>query len=173
MNYQLIFAVFSTLAITGCASSLVTYDSKGQKTKGIVVHSPVLVKITTETTYKVDPSNVKHKEFCTPEQNSTYEFLPLGEKSYINFDSASFGKSEFSIEFAEKGSLKGVSLNSDASAGVEKVTSLLGTVLPFVAKPKAEIETKAVVPDTAQKMKEKYCIKSGENVTGITPVVVQ
>ncbi|MBP1688354.1 MAG: hypothetical protein H6Q33_4497 [Deltaproteobacteria bacterium] len=150
--------------LSGCASKLVTYDSERKPSVGIPVGSPILVKITRRTNYEVDPSNRSYEPYCTPDLSATYEFLALGERSYISFSPADLGKGEFKLEFNDAGLLKLVSLNSDATAGAAQINELLKTVLPFVTAPKAA-ETQILAADqTAQNTKDKYCIKKGTEV---------
>ncbi len=117
----------SIVLLGGCASSLKTFDAQKNPSVGIPVGSPVLVKITEKTTYEVDPKHKEFENYCKPDVNATYKFLPLGERVYIAFDPAIWGKGEFKVEFNDNGALKSVSLNSDASAGVQSVNELLGT----------------------------------------------
>lgn len=174
MRIELIAVVSIAILTSGCASSLKTFDSQKLPSVGIPVGTPVLVKITEKTSYEVDPSNSKYESYCKPEINAKYQFLALGERSYIAFDPAPFGKGEFKVEFNDAGVLKTVSLNSDATAGADKVSDLLGTVLPYLAAPKPAPETKAlVVEDTAQKKKDKYCIKKGAEVVTVERVEIR
>lgn len=158
----------------GCASSFKTYDSQKQPSVGIPIATPVLVKITEQTNYEVDQKNKEYEAYCTSEKNSKYEFLPLGERSYIAFTPAALGKGEFKIEFNDAGTLKSVSLNSDSTAGADKVNSLLGTVLPYLAAPKPTAKvTLLAAEDTAQKKKDKYCIKKGTEVISVERVEIK
>lgn len=169
-----IWVIGIAVLVSGCASSLKTFDSEKKQNVGIPISSPVLVKITEKTTYEVDPNNPKFEIFCKPDLNAKYQFLALGERSYIAFDPAFLGKGEFKVEFNDAGALKTVSLNSDATAGADKVSDLLGTVLPYLAAPKPTVETKAFAPeDTAQKTKEKYCIKKGTEVMSVERVEIK
>lgn len=168
--------VFASFFVTGCASSLKTFDAKSKPSVGIPIGTPVLVKITEETTYEVAPGdeNAKYKDFCKSDVNSKYQFLALGERSYIAFDPAPLGKGEFKIEFNDAGVLKTVSLNSDATAGTEKVTGLLETVLPYLAAPKPTPSAQVLPSDiTAQDKKDKYCIKKGTKVISVEPVEIK
>jgi hypothetical protein len=162
------------LLATGCASSLKTFDSEKKQSVGIPIATPVLVKITEETTYVVDPNNKNFESFCISDVHAKYQFLALGERSYLAFDPAFLGKGEFKIEFNDAGALKTVSLNSDATAGADKVSDLLGTVLPYLAAPKPTVETKAIASeDTAQKTKDKYCIKKSTKVMSVERVEIK
>lgn len=170
----LFFLVACCVGLTGCASSLKTYDDKKQPSVGIPIGIPVLVKITEQTAYEVDPKNKDYVGYCIPDINATYQFFALGERSYIAFEPASLGNGEFKVEFNDSGMLKTVSLNSDATAGAEKVYDLLKTVLPYVAAPKPTAEVKALVmKDTAQEKKDKYCIKKSTEVISVERVVIR
>jgi hypothetical protein len=171
LNMPLVRALLSAsgaLAIAGCASTLTTFDSKGTLTKGVPFGTPVLVKITERTTYQVDPKNQQFSEYCTPDHLVKLQFLPLGERHYVTFSPAAFGKGEFKVEFGDTGTLKSVSLNSDATAGVEKVGDFLGTVLPFITEKKTEEATTSAQKDlTAQETKAKYCLKKATEVVAV------
>lgn len=173
--WKSILVVLGLLIISGCASSLKVYDSSGSEAKGVPVNAPMLVEITTATSYKVAEGSEKYKDLCTTEVNSTLEFLPLGDRYYVTFNPAKLGDGEFSVEFNDKGLLKSVTLNSKASAGAEQATALLSSILPFVATPKSAPEEKSLIgeDDTAQKLKGKHCLKVGTAVTGIKKVDLQ
>ena len=159
--------IFASIFASGCASSLKTFNADSKPTVGIPIGTPVLVEIIEETNYQVDPAHPEYKEYCTPDTNSRYEFLALGERSFIAFDPAPLGKGEFKVEFNDAGVLKSVSLNSDATAGAEKITGILSTVLPYIAAPKPTPSALALPPDaTAQGKKDKYCIAKGTKVVG-------
>lgn len=167
------------LLASGCASSLKTFDGKGNSSKGIPIGTPVLVKITAETTFKGTANATENEvaKYCLSEKNEELKFMALGERSYIAFDPAPLGKGEFIIEFNDDGVLKKVSLNSDATAGVDKVNSLLGTVLPYLAAPKPTAESvmeaaAAKVDESAQKMKEKLCLKTETKIISVERAVI-
>lgn len=162
--------IATPMLISGCASSLLTYDSNKVETVGIPISTPVLVKITEKTDYEVVPG--KDSKYCTSETNSKYQFMALGERSYIGFKPAQLGKGEFKVEFNDNGTLKSVSLNSDATAGTEKVTGLLETVLPFIAAPKP-IPAAQASDKSAQSLKDLNCIKKGTQVTDVQTVQVK
>jgi hypothetical protein len=171
-NIAIVFA--ASLLASGCASSLKTFNAKSEPTVGIPIGTPVLVEITEETTYEVDPNHVMYESYCKPDTNSKYQFLALGERSFIAFDPAPVGKGEFKVEFNDAGVLKSVSLNSDATAGTEKITGLLETVLPYLAVPKPTPSAQGLPPDTsAQGNKEKYCIKKGTKVVSVKRVDIK
>ena len=158
---------------SGCASSLKTFDSNSKPTVGVPVSAPALVKITTKTTFSVVPGHEAFAAYCVEEVDSEFTFLPLGERSYITFDAAQFGKSEFKIEFNDTGALKAVSLNSDAAAGVDAVGGIVSSVLPFLAAPKAAPQAgTATATDPAQKTKEMHCSKKGTEVVSVERVTV-
>lgn len=171
---KLILLAFVSLIVVGCASSLKTFNAKGGASFGIPIGTPVLVKITEETTYEVDPHHKDYIDYCNSDQNSKYQFLALGERSYIAFDPAPLGKGEFKVEFNDAGVLKSVSLNSDATAGTEKVTTLLDTALPYLAAPKPTPSAQALPSDPkAQDNKDKYCIKKGTKVISVEHVEIK
>lgn len=175
---QLKLRLFTVLVggglLGGCASSLKTFDAQKNPSVGIPVGTPVLVKITEQTAYEVDPKHPEFQSYCKPDVNVVYKFLPLGERSYIAFAPAALGKGEFKVEFSDSGALKTVSVNSDATAGVQSMTDLLGTVLPYLAAPKPTLEVKAIAAkDTAQETKDKYCIKKGTEVRDVERVNIR
>lgn len=171
---QLIALAIGGTLLSGCASSLKTFDAQKNPSVGIPVGTPILVKITERTTYEVDPKHPEFQSYCKTDVNATYEFLPLGERSYIAFEPAALGKGEFKVEFNDNGALKTVSVNSDATAGTQSVTELLSTILPYMAAPKPTPEIKATIAkDTAQETKEKYCIKKGTEVTDVERVNIK
>lgn len=168
------FASLVLVAVcTGCASSIQTFDATGKQTAGVPIATPVLVKITEKTSYEVGPDGSAYSKYCTDEVSAKYQFLALGERSYVTFKAAPLGKGEFKLEFNDAGVLKAVSLNSDATAGAEQISGLLGTVLPYLAAPKPTLESKSVaLEETAQKIKEKYCIKKGTEVLSVERVKI-
>ncbi len=167
-------AIISSILATGCASSLKTFDANSKPTVGIPIGTPVLVKITEETSYEVDPNNGKYESYCKPDLNSKYQFLALGERSFIAFDPAPLGKGEFKVEFNDAGVLKTVSLNSDATAATKEVSGLLDTVLPYLAAPKPAPSAQALPSDTtAQGIKDKYCIKKGTKLVSVERVEIK
>ncbi|MEW5983284.1 MAG: hypothetical protein AB1806_13085 [Acidobacteriota bacterium] len=163
-----------TLSFGGCASSLRTFGGDARPIVGVPVATPVLVRITETTSFEVDPANPGYQAYCTDETTSRYEFLAVGERAYVAFRPAMFGKGEFRLELTPSGALKSVSVNSDATAGADTVGELLAAALPFVAAPKAAADTKAALPagETAQKIKERYCLKTGSQVTRIERVQI-
>lgn len=181
-NIAVIIIIAVSLLTSGCASSLKTFNEKSEPTVGIPIRTPVLVEITEETTYEVDPNHAKevdpnhakYESYCKPDINSKYQFLALGERSFIAFNPAPLGKGEFNVEFNDAGVLKKVSLNSDASAGTEKIAGLLDTVLPYLAAPKPTPSAQLFSSDTsAQGNKEKYCIKKGTKVVDVKRVNIK
>lgn len=172
--------------MTGCASSLKTYDDQRNPSVGVPVATPVLVKITEQTTYKTIDEQRQYAKYCTPEINIRLDYLALGERSFITFHPAPFGKAEFALEYNESGSLKSVSLGSDASAGIEKVNELVSTVLPYFASAKTSPtniepsnQEKLLTQDdnetslgeslgkNAKDMKDKFCLSEGTKVISV------
>lgn len=159
---------------TGCASSLEVYDSQNKKTKGVPIHVPQLVAITSVTKYKISKGNEQYAHLCTKEEITKLDFYPLGERFYVNFAPAELGDGEFSIEFNDKGLLKSVTLNSKASGGAEQTNALLSTVLPFLAKPKAELSSTLIASDdTEAKSKAKYCLKTTTEIKSVKKVNIE
>lgn len=166
--------VVGTTLLSGCASSLKTFDPQQRPSVGIPISTPVLVKITEKTTYEVDPKHKDLETYCEPDVDSSYKFFPLGDRSYVAFEPAALGKGEFKVEFNDNGTLKAISLNSDATAGAQSVNDLLKTVLPYMAAPKPAPAVKAAaVEHTAQEIKDKYCIKKGTEVTSVERVDIK
>ena len=131
------FILITLLALAGCASDLVVTDTDGKsELAGIPVQAPLLVALETTTSYSpvgTPPQGCDLRLYCADRVSSQAKFLPLGKTYYVNFESASLAKSEFSLSFAESGVLTGVSLNSTPS--VESFTGLLETVLPYLKAP--------------------------------------
>lgn len=165
--------------LNGCASDLKVYDSNNNEAKGVPINVPQLVEITTVTSYKVAKGREKFKRFCVSEESSKFEVLPLGERFYVTFDSASLGDGEFSVEYNDKGLVKSITLNSKASAGVEQATALLSTVLPFLKAPKVAATTATTnkglkgADEQAQNLKDKHCLKSGTKIKSIKKLEIQ
>ena len=171
---NILFAIISPTLATGCASSLQTFDANNKPTVGIPISTPVLVKISEETYYEVDPKNTKYESYCKPDLNSRYQFMALGARSFIAFDPAPLGKREFKVEFNDAGALKTVSLNSDATAATKEISGFLETALPYLAAPKPVPSAQALPPDTtAQGIKDKYCIKKGTKVVSVERVEIK
>lgn len=169
--------LYSTLTtaglLSGCASSLVVTDAEQKAVAGLPVRTPALVKITKTTDYKVLPGveHQKFKEYCTPEVSEDFQTLPLGTLYFISFKPAALADAEFKVEFADSGALKHVSLNSKASSGVEQVSGLLSTVLPFVKAPKGEVDakdTKAAGDKTSASLRAEHC-SAGKTTAEISP----
>ena len=161
---------FAFLALAGCASEFNVYDANKTEIVGFPVATPVLVKITKKTNFKVieGSEHVDFARYCTPQVSSTHGFLPLGEVVYVSFDPAELGKGEFALEFSDSGSLKKLSINSDASAGVDSVTGFLEKVLPFYKAPEAEAEaTPGATSDDSEALRKKHCINQGTTVESI------
>jgi hypothetical protein len=167
MKRKLTTVLFAAAFLSGCASNFATYNSNGEVTDGIPVAAPVLVKVTTKDIYTPIATAGGNASYCTEELKTEYKFLPLGEKTYIAFSPASLAKGEFKVELSDSGALKSISINSDASSGVAEVNTLLGTVLPYLAKPKEEAKS-AGIP--AQNIKDQYCLKTGTQAISVEPV---
>lgn len=171
---QAVFSILSLILVffSGCSSSLKTFDAKQKASVGVPINTPVLVKVTERTSYIVDPRRKEFEEFCTPSVNTTFQYHALGERSYVAFEPALLGKGEFKIEFHENGALKSISLNSDASAGVDKVNDLLKAVAPYVAAPLGLTkETRTAQEETAQSMRDRYCLKTQTEVISIERII--
>lgn len=170
-----VLIIFGLVLISGCASTLKVYDANNNEAKGVPINVPQLMEVTTTTSYKVAKGSEEFKDYCTPEVSSKLEFLPLGERYFVTFDPATLGDGEFSLEFNDQGLVKSVTLNSKASAGAEQANALLSTILPFIKAPKLAQETKSLTgeADSAQKLKEKHCLKAGSKVSGIKKVDIQ
>lgn len=167
MKIQL--TILLSVSLIGCSSSLKVYNSVGDPLKGVPVNSPQLVRVTTVTEYEAAKGSEDYSVYCTNEKTESLQFMPLGERHYVGFDSAALGDSEFEITFNDQGLMKSISLNSEASAGVEQTNELLSTFLPFVAKPKAasEVEMASLDKETATQLKSNHCLKTGEKVLSV------
>lgn len=168
-----IAAVATAFVLTGCASDLKIYEAKDGKVveaKGVPFNAPAMVKVTTRTTYVAAPgTSAANARYCEPDEETSVDFLPLGDRFYAQVDPSQFADGEFSVEYNEKGMMSKISLNSKASSGVDKVNSLLSTVLPFVATPKkAPEEAPAAAKDpSAAELKAKHCLKKSAEVVSI------
>ena len=162
---------------SGCASTLQVLRDDTTPLPGVPVAVPVLVKVVEETTFDLKGPE-EFRKYCVPEVNSSYKFMPVGERVYVAFNPAKLGKGEFKLELTESGGLKMVSLNSDASAAVTdaagQLTDLVAAALPYVAAPKADEDARMVAADkTAAELKALHCLKKGTRVKGVVPVRVQ
>ncbi len=160
----------ASLASAGCASHLLVYKHDDSPAKGIPIRAPVVVTVTTTTTYRVDPNNATHSAYCIPDEKTSTRVLPIGELYFLNFEAAPLGKSEFKVEFADSGVLKGVTLNSDPklAENVEAANKLLGTILPLAtAAAGGPLTIAGVAPSdlTAEQMKAKYCVKEKSEIS--------
>jgi hypothetical protein len=157
------------LSALGCASDLRVYDASSNPAKGIPLATPVLVKVTTQTTYEVDPAHTDFAKYCVSDTTEKYDVMPLGDRFFVTFDSAPPGKSEFSVDFNDSGLLKNVKLNSDPRVPetIEAGAKLVSSVAE-VAKA-AGLAPLGIAADgqrkTAQERKKQYCIKSQESTT--------
>lgn len=169
---RVLIALSILLTLSGCSSKLMVFDSEKKETIGIPFNVPQLVAIKTLVKYKVVKGSEDFADYCTSETTVKKELLPLGERYYINFDPAQLGDAEFGVEFNDKGLVKSITLNSKASAGSEQANALLTSVLPYVSAPKEVSEEKALIQpgQTAQKLKEKHCIKASSEIISITKI---
>ena len=182
MNTDLRTFAFCAVAMSlmsGCASHLKVHNAdQTREVAGVPVLTPTLVKITETVRYIALPGAEKYNGLCTEQTTSRYAVMPLGERIYVNFDAAAFGKGEFKLEFNDAGGLRVVSLNSDAAAGIEQATGLLGTILPFLSTPKTaatEAATASLAQETgvadkrdnADALKAKFCATAGTTVNDI------
>lgn len=173
-------SIILAVLISGCSSKLTTFDSDGKEMVGVPIGKPVLVEFNTTTVFKPVVGHENFKNYCTDVNNSEAKFLPLGETYYIGFDPASFGKGEFKLEFSDSGNIKVISLNSDATAGVNATKDILGTILPYIKAPKTapdDSETADFAPtDTtvpAEDLKKLHCLNKGTKVTSIRKIKIQ
>lgn len=187
--FRIGIVLLAVIAVSGCASRLTTFDSDGGKEmKGIPVGKPVLVKIASETIYQQVSKGTKGAilvdgKSCPKLETSEYKFLPLGEVYYVNFKPSVFGKGVFKIEFASSGNLKIVSVNSDASAGIDAVKSLLETTLPYIATVKTKEESKGIQPQAPlvetngkpsnNKKTKIHCMKMGKTEVSIEKIEIK
>ncbi len=173
--------IFSVLVVilvsTGCASKLKTFDSAKKESPGVPIISPVLMKVTSIIEYQVaaGSDHAPYASYCVNEEISKLEILPLGQIHYLAFEPSPLAKGEFKLEFNEAGNLKTVSLNSDASSGVDSVSGFLETVLPFVKAPKssgsADPAGRVASPNVpASTLKKAHCQQVGTKIKGIEKV---
>ena len=125
---------------TGCSTKLQTFDSSANATKGIPVPTPLLVKVTTTTSFKAIPGTTKAEaKICdSSEVVESYDYISSGDFYYVNFDPSQFADGSFEINFNDKGLASKISVNSEASSGVSAANSMLETLLPFYKVPKAD-----------------------------------
>ncbi|MCG6316723.1 hypothetical protein K6U66_02795 [Vibrio alginolyticus] len=167
---------FCVALMSGCASQIKIYDAEKNEMPGVPVNQPLLVEVVKETSYKVAPGSEHqaYEDLCKEKvENSNYEFLPLGERHYIGFDAAALGKGEFKLEFNDSGVMKIVSVNSDASAGLDSVTSFIEKTLPFFKAPKVADEAADLRADTTAELRSKHCLEVGTTVKGVYRIDVQ
>lgn len=164
------------IIVSGCASQIKTFDENMTEVPGIPVNQPVLVEVVKETTYKVAPG-IEHQAYtslCSEKtEDSDYAFLPLGKKYYVGFEAAALGKGEFKIGFNDSGVMNVVSVNSDASAGLDSITGFLEKTLPFFKEPKITAEAADVREDTTAEARSKHCLKMGTKIKGIFAIDIQ
>ena len=169
--------------LCGCASDINVLSDKGDKLPGVPIHSPILAEVSMRTTYSVR-SGKEHEEFakfCSEQQTLKVStaVLPLGRVRYVDFEPASLGKSEFSLEFTDNGVVKKVTVNSDATAGVDSVTGFLEKVLPFYKEPAAApaettVTTQALdFKDDPEKLRKAHCVEKETRVEGAREVEIK
>lgn len=164
------------LGIAGCASEFAVYDDAEQEIVGFPVRTPVLVEITQQTSYEV-VAGAEHAEFakyCTPRSSSSHGILPLGDVHYVSFDAAALGKGEFSLDFYDSGALRNLSVNSDATEGLDSVSEFVEGVLPFVAAPKAAGDDARLFErlDDAEILRKKHCLQTGTTLVSIERISI-
>ncbi len=171
---KLLLSMIFFLYLINCASTLHVYGLDEHKNikeeKGIPFAVSILVEVTEETTYEIDPkipsSRPDYKTIqalCKPTQLIKHEMFPLGDTKYINFEPSWISKSEFSVSFADNGSLKGVTLNSDPTASIETATNLLKSFIPTnttVSSGESSSPTTAATVNLEEQRKKVCIIKS-------------
>ena len=171
-RYLYLVSCISSFLCIGCATKLQTFDPAGDPSPGIPIGTPVPVLIETLTKYKTIKGG--NSDLCSDETNITLSFLPLGKRTYINFDPSNLSKGEFSLELADNGSLKSVKNTSDSSSGIDSVNTLASTLLPFIAteKQRGEISesssTGLVTGKPAKTLKEENCLLSVQQVVNVS-----
>ena len=177
-----ILLISALIMFTACSSDLIVAEKLDdikdgdKKLGGIPFSVPALRKVRTTTTYKPGGSeeDQDYKADCNISKvEESYQTFPLGKTYFASFDSASLGKSEFSIQFTETGLLKSVTLNSDPNTAqnIEATAKLIGS-LTGVATEAAKIATGAATKafvvagekPSAEKRREKHCVKDSETV---------
>lgn len=163
------------LGLSGCASEFAVHDKNGQEIVGFPVRTPVLVEITEQTRYEV-VAGAEHAEFakyCTPRVSSSHSVLPLGDLHYVSFDAAALSKGEFSLDFYDSGALKNLSVNSDATEGLDSVSDFVEGVLPFVMAPKEGDDARLFERlDDAETLRKKHCLQTGTTLVSIERISV-
>jgi len=168
------------IAISGCASTLRTFDAQQQPSSGIPFRSPVLVDVERMTTFQLVSGQTTLARYCTPESTVTVEFLPIGELHFATLQSAAFGKADFSVELTDAGALKKLTIGSDpgTAAVIEATTSLASAILPFAftQKEPADARTELVSDSsnlTAKQLKDRHCTKVKTSITNVKRRVVE
>jgi hypothetical protein len=162
------------LGFSACASDFAVHDNDEQEVVGFPIRTPVLVEVTQQTSYEV-VAGAEHAEFakyCTPRISSSHGVLPLGDVHYVSFDAAALGKSEFSLDFYDSGTLKNLSINSDATEGLDPVSNLVEGMLPFVAAPKVGDIRLSERIDDAEKIRRRHCLETGTTLVSIERISI-
>jgi hypothetical protein len=163
------------LGLSACASEFSVHDKDEQEIVGFPVRTPVLVEITQRTSYEV-VAGAEHAEFakyCQPRLSSSHGILPLGDVHYVSFDAAALGKGEFSLDFYDSGALRKLSVNSDATEGLDSVSGLMEGVLPFVKAPKEADDARLFERlDDAETLRNKHCLQTGTTLVSIVRIAV-
>ncbi|WP_159820286.1 hypothetical protein [Colwellia sp. 20A7] len=135
---KIIMYTFLIAVISGCATNLETFNHDGSVSKGIPVPKPRLVKVI-KTTYFKAIKAAKNPELCNDTKISeTYDYVTSDEYYYVNFDPSQFANGKFDVTFNDKGLASNISINSEASTGVDSINSILGTLLPYYKVPKLD-----------------------------------
>ncbi|PHS31800.1 MAG: hypothetical protein COA95_04745 [Methylophaga sp.] len=132
---KLLIIIITLSALSGCATNLKTFNHDGTVSKGIPIPKPRLVKVIKTTHFKAIKA-ANNPELCKDSKISeSYDYVTSDEYYYVNFDPSEFAKGTFDVTFNDKGLASKISINSEANTGVDSVTSLLGTILPYYKVP--------------------------------------
>lgn len=105
--------------VSGCSTTLHTYDTDKNEMKGVPVPKPQLVKVITTTLYEAI-GGATWPNLCSKNQvDESYDYIASGEHYYVNFDPSESAKGTFELNFNDKGLLSKVSVNSEANTGVD------------------------------------------------------
>jgi len=128
-NYLVSVLALVSLAGVGCASSLVLKKPNPDVLSGIPVKRTITYVVVKKITYHPLPGEEKP---CKPKTVEEFAEIPVGGEYEVNFNSASFAKSEFSVTPNDNGTLKTVSLNSTPQAAeiTKSVAELVGKIAP-------------------------------------------
>lgn len=131
---KLLSIAFIAMFLTACAASLEIFDSSNNSVKGVPFRAPALYVFSGDfTMYSKDTKDPNEEKNCVDAPFFEIHSLPLGEQYYANVETALLAKSEFSIQFAEQGTLKEIALNSDTTVDdvASGVTKLLSITSPI------------------------------------------